>query len=127
MAQSWNLTVERQLTTTIGLRLSYVGTKGTNLQMVEPINTAAPASTMPGVSTQNRRVNPIYGDVGRFEGYGYSNSHQFQAEVRRSMTRGMTFQAFYAWNRTLASTEFATGGSRHDYPRGSPERDCQPR
>jgi hypothetical protein len=110
MAQSWNLTLERQLWSKTGVRFSYVGTKGTNLQMIDPINTAAPASTMPGVSTQNRRVNPIYGDVGTLKTYGYSVSHQFQAEVKRNMARGLTVQAFYAWNRTLATTEFATGG-----------------
>ncbi|HVN79312.1 MAG TPA: TonB-dependent receptor [Terriglobia bacterium] len=110
MAQSWNFTLERQLFSKTGLRLSYVGTHGSNLQMIEPINTAAPASTMPGVSTQNRRVNPVYSDIGTLETYGYSNSHQLQAEVRRNVARGLTLQAFYAWNRSLASTEFATGG-----------------
>ncbi len=110
MAQSWNFTLERQIFSKTGLRLSYVGTRGTNLQMIEPINTAAPASTMPGVSTQARRADPIYGDVGRLETYGYSNSHQLQAEVKRNVARGLTVQAFYAWNRSLSTTEFATGG-----------------
>lgn len=111
MAQTWNLTFERQLPSKIGLRLSYVGTKGSNLQIIEPINTAAPASTMPGVSTQNRRTNPIYGDIATLQTYGFSNSHQFQAEVRRNMSRGLTMQAFYAWNRTLANTEYSAGSS----------------
>jgi hypothetical protein len=111
LAQSWNLTLERELPSDIGLRLSYVGTRGSNLQMIEPINSAAPQTTMPGVSLQNRRVNPIYGDIGTLETYGYSNSHQLQAEVRRNILRGLTFQAFYAWNRTLATTEFFAGNS----------------
>ncbi len=111
MAQSWNLTLERQLPADIGVRLSYVGTRGSNLQIIDPINTAAPQSTMPGVSVQNRRVNPIFGDIGTLEAYGFSNSHQLQAEVRRNILRGLTFQAFYAWNRTLSNTEFSAGGS----------------
>jgi hypothetical protein len=111
MAQTWNVTLERQLPSNTGLRLSYVGTRGSNLQMIEPINTAAPQSTMPGVSTQNRRTNPIFGDIATLQTYGYSNSHQLQAEVKRSMSRGLTLQAFYAWNRTLATTEFSAGSS----------------
>ena len=111
MAQSWNLTVERQLFSRTGLRLSYVGTHGSNLQIIDPINTAAPASTMPGVSTQNRRANPVYGDVGRLTFLGYSNSHQFQAEVRRNVSRGLTFQAFYALNRSVNTSDYSAGSS----------------
>ncbi len=111
MAQSWNVTLERALPSNIGLRVSYVGTKGSNLQMIEPVNTAAPQSQMPGVSTQNRRANPVYNDVATLLTDGFSNSHQLQVEVKRNMSRDLTLQAFYAWNRTLANTEFSNGSS----------------
>jgi hypothetical protein len=111
MAQSWNLTVERQLFSKTGLRLSYVGTKGSNLQIIDPINTAAPASTMPGVSTQNRRVNPVYSDIGTLTFVGDSSSHQLQAEVRRNVSRGLTFQAFYALNRSINTSDYSSGSS----------------
>ena len=105
MAQSWHLTVERQLFSRTALRLSYAGTKGSNLQISDPINTAAPASTMPGVSTQNRRANPVYGDIGRSTSLGYSSSHQFQAEVRRDVSRGLTLGVFYALNRSVSTSD----------------------
>ena len=111
MAQSWNLTIERQLFARTGLRLSYVGTHGSNLQVQEPINSAAPASTMPGVPTQDRRVNPVYSDVVRLEFLGYSNSHQFQAELRRNISRGLTFQAFYAYNRSVNTSDWSASSS----------------
>ncbi len=111
IAQSWNLTLERQLFSKTGLRLSYVGTRGSDLQIIEPINTAAPASTMPGVSTQGRRTNPVYGDIGRLTFLGTSSSHQFQTELRRNVSRGLTFQAFYAWNRSINTSDYAAGNS----------------
>jgi hypothetical protein len=111
MAQSWNLTVERQLFSRTGLRLSYVGTHGSNLQIIEPINTAAPASTMPGASTQNRRANPVYSDIGRLTFLGYSSSHQFQAEVHRDVSQGLTFAAFYALNRSINTSDYSAGSS----------------
>jgi hypothetical protein len=111
MAQSWNLTVEHQLFSKTGVRMSYVGTKGSNLQIVDPINTAAPASTMPGVSTQNRRVNPVYSDVGRLTFLGDSSSNQFQAEVTRNVSRGLSLQAFYAFNRSVNTSDYSSGNS----------------
>jgi hypothetical protein len=109
MAQSWNVTLERQLFSRTGLRFSYVGTKGSNLQIAEPINTAAPASTMPGISSQGRRANPVYGDIGRLIFLGYSTSHQFQMAVNRTVSRGLTVGASYAWNRSLNTSESAGG------------------
>src|SRR5207248_2248125 len=37
-AQDWNLTIERQLTSTLGLSVAYVGMKGTHLQLNQNIN-----------------------------------------------------------------------------------------
>ncbi len=111
MAQSWNVTLERQLFSRTGLRLSYVGTKGSNLQIIEPINTAAPASTMPGIATQARRENPIYGDVGRLTFLGYSISHQFQTEIRRNVSHGLTLGAYYALNRSINTSDYSAGSA----------------
>jgi outer membrane receptor protein involved in Fe transport len=111
MAQSWNLTLEHQFFSKMGVRLSYVGTKGSNLQVVDPINTAAPASKMPGVSAPNRRVNPVYSDVGTVKFLGRSISHQLQAEIKRNISRGLTFNAYYAWNRSLNNSDYAAGSA----------------
>src|SRR6266850_2498702 len=37
-AQDWNLTIERQLTPSMGLSVAYVGMKGTHLQLAQNIN-----------------------------------------------------------------------------------------
>jgi hypothetical protein len=66
---------------------------------------------MPGVSTQDRRANPVYSDIGRLAFLGDSSSHQFQAEVRRNVSRGLTFQGFYSWNRSVNTSDYASGSS----------------
>src|SRR6266700_7631000 len=36
--QDWNLTIQRQVTSTLGLEVAYVGVKGTHLQLSQNIN-----------------------------------------------------------------------------------------
>jgi hypothetical protein len=115
MAQSWNLTIERQLFSKTGLRLSYVGTRGSNLQVSEPVNSAYPASLYPGVSTQNRRADPVYGAANTLKFLGISNSNQFQMEIRRNVSRGLTLQAFYVYNRSLNNSDVNGGGGGIPY------------
>jgi hypothetical protein len=110
-AQSWNLTLEHELFSRTSVRTSYVGTHGSNLQTIEPINTAYPLSLFPDVSTQDRRRDPVYGDIGTLTDYGYSQSHQFQFEIKRNVSRGIIAQGFYVFQRTLNSSEQSTGSS----------------
>src|SRR5205814_6292891 len=37
-AQDWNLTIQRQVTSTLGIEVAYVGVKGTHLQFSQNIN-----------------------------------------------------------------------------------------
>ncbi len=111
LAQTWNLTLQQEILPQTSLQLSYVGTRGSNLQFSEPVNTAYPASLYPGVSDANRRADPIYGNANTLKTGGWSQSHQFQAEVRRNVSKGVIFQAFYVLAKTLNTSEQNTGES----------------
>jgi hypothetical protein len=111
MAQSWNLTFQQEIFRQTSLQLSYVGTHGSHLQIVDPVNTAYPASLYPDLTTQQRRANPTFNNANTLKDEGWSQSHQFQAEVRRNVTKGLVFQAFYIFQKTLNTSEQSTGSS----------------
>jgi hypothetical protein len=111
IAQTWNLTLQQEVLPQTSLELSYVGTRGTDLQFMEPVNTAYPASLYPLVSTQNRRANPVFGNANTLKTGGWSQSHQFQAELMRNVSKGVTFQVFYVLAKTLNNSEQSTGSS----------------
>lgn len=111
MAQTWNLTFEQEILKGTGLRASYIGTRGSNLQIMEPVNSFYPASLYPGVSEQDRRRDPTYGNANTLQTCGWSQSHQFQFEVRRTVSKGVQLQAFYVLQKTLNTSEQTTGDS----------------
>ncbi|HEY2933437.1 MAG TPA: TonB-dependent receptor [Acidobacteriota bacterium] len=111
MAQSWNVTLEYEILPRTGLRTSYVGTHGSHLQVIEPINTPYPQSRFPTLGQQARRRDPVYGDIGTLADYGYSQSHQFQLEVKRNVSSGIIAQGFYVFQKTLNTSEQSTGSS----------------
>ncbi|RPJ49570.1 MAG: hypothetical protein EHJ95_08565 [Methanobacteriota archaeon] len=112
MAQTWNLTLQQELLPQTSLMLSYVGTRGTDLQFSEPVNTAYPASLYPNIPNEaDRRANPVFRDVNTLKTGAWSQSHQFQAELMRNVSKGITFQAFYVLAKTLNTSEQSTGNS----------------
>ena len=70
-----------------------------------------PASLHPGVPTQQLRADPTYGNANTLETGGWSQAHQFQFEVRRNVSKGLLFQAFYVLQKVINTSEQTTGGS----------------
>ena len=110
MAQTWNATLEHELPGRLGSRVSYIGTHGSNLEVYDPINYTVPRKLAPGLTPAQRRAYPDFAtsstsamDLLTWD--GYSNSHQFQAELKRNFSNGMVFQAFYTYQRSLTSSE----------------------
>lgn len=102
----WNVTVERELASRTSLRLSYVGARGHNLQIKDPINSTKPKSLNPGIPTPLRRQFPLYGNMSDLKTLGFSQNHQFQVEVKRTTQRGIIAQGYYVFQKTLDTSEF---------------------
>jgi Carboxypeptidase regulatory-like domain/TonB dependent receptor-like, beta-barrel len=112
--QQWTFTIEHELMKNTALRLSYIGTHGSNLEQRLAWNTAEAAynyetrtglAIEPGAAgTDLRRPNPNWN--GTTESHvGYSNSNSLQAEVQRRFSGGLAFQAFYTYNHTLSTSD----------------------
>ena len=88
--QQWNLTVERSLTNSLGLRVSYIRTLSTQLVYGTNINQPV-ASTTP--FNQNRRPYPLYNNIPLYQNGGTQSYNALSAEVRRH------FSAAFSLNR----------------------------
>ncbi|HEV2379802.1 MAG TPA: TonB-dependent receptor [Terriglobia bacterium] len=109
--QTWNFTVEHELPKQIGLRLSYIGTYGQNLEQQyaiddpEPLyNYAVRTGMTPPSLDYLRRPEPAWSLIG-INHTGFSHDNSAQVEIHRRFANGVSFQAFYTYVRGLTTTD----------------------
>lgn len=104
--QQWNLTVERDLGASIGLRLSYVGTKATKLVYGRNVNMPTPSTTP---FNQNRRPFPLFRNITMRENGGSQTYHALTTQVERKWSKGLSFMAAYTWAKNLTDVDEISG------------------
>jgi Carboxypeptidase regulatory-like domain len=129
-AQDWNLTIQRQLSSNLGVEVAYVGVKGTHLQLSQNINqpfvnggfyaSTRPFPTLPLTSPvlppQCAPPNPVC-PLGNFSGGGQVNSggnsnyHAVWATVNKHFSHGLQFQGSYTFAKSLDYNSLSTGES----------------
>ncbi len=128
--QQWTFNIEREIMKDTSLRLSYIGTHGSNLEQRVGWNTPESAynyvsrtglNIVAGtVGTDARRFNPNWNATVESH-VGFSNSHSFQLEVQRRFNHGFSFQAFYVHNHAMTTTDeagYGSGGGGATAPEG---------
>jgi hypothetical protein len=107
----YNLTVERQLSSSMVVRAAYVGARGDHLNINLDENVAVPgAGAVPA-----RRPYPGYGQVSSWEPRGPSEYNALQLSVEKRMSHGLSFLGAYTWGKSLdegAGGNSSTGESR---------------
>ncbi len=110
--QTWNLTVQQQVTDNLMVEVAYVGNVGRNLAYNREQNQALFG---PGASARNtdaRRIFQGFGSIGELNTGANSSYNSLQLQVQRRFSRGLTFQAAYTYGRAidevLTSSAFAT-------------------
>jgi hypothetical protein len=109
--QTWSLSLERELPWQIGLRMSYIGTFGQNLEQqfaVDPqeprFNYAVRTGQVPPSKSALLAPQPAWSIIG-LNHTGYSHDHSAQIELHRKFANGMSFQWFYTYVRALTTTD----------------------
>lgn len=105
--QQWNLTLEQDLTRSIGMRLSYSGSHGSNLEAMVDLNQVQPNT----VGYTNAAANLPYPDwsiIQSVTNLAESNYNSGTVEVSRHSGKGITFDASYTWTRDLSDAGGAT-------------------
>lgn len=129
-AQDWNLTIQRQLSSTLGVEVAYVGVKGTHLQLSQNINqpfvnggvyaSTRPFPTLPLTSAvlpaQCAAPNPVcpLGNLsggGQVNSGGNSNYNAGWATVTKHFSHGLQFQGSYTYSKSLDYNSLSTGES----------------
>ena len=107
VVQQWNLTFERDLGHAIGMRLSYTGSHGQNLEAMVDLN-QVPANRAGYDAVSDTRPYPAWSIVQSVTNLAESNYNSGTAEVSRHSGKGLTFDASYTWTRDLSNAGGAT-------------------
>jgi hypothetical protein len=126
-AQDWNLTIQRQLTSTLGLEVAYVGLKATHLQLTENINqpflvgnhygTVKPFPTLPLTSSvipsQCLAPNPVcpLNNINQINSGGNSNYNALWVTLNKHFSHGLQLLASYTYSKSLDYNSLSTGES----------------
>jgi hypothetical protein len=110
-AQSWHLTVEREMMRNTAVRFSYLGDHGRDLEQRFALNNreaqylyVARTGQNPPGNLDLTRVNPNW-NFSAANHTGYSNTHSGQIEIERRYSKGLAFQWFYNFTRSLTTSD----------------------
>jgi hypothetical protein len=122
--QEWNLTVEQDLGHGLGMRLSYTGNHGKNLETMVDLNQVAantvgyynneataaadPCVSDGGLTVADHRPYPCWSVIQSVENLAESNYNSGTVEVSRRSGKGVTFDASYMFTRDLSDAAGAT-------------------
>jgi hypothetical protein len=126
-AQDWNLTIDRQLTSSMGLSVAYVGLKGTHLQLTQNINqpfvtngiygSTRPFRTLPATSAilpiQCTAPHPActFGNINQVNSNGNSNYNALWVTLNKHFSHGLQFLSSYTFSKSLDYNSLSTGES----------------
>ncbi len=94
----WNATVERQLTSDLSLRVSYVGMNSYRMGQTVDLNQQPPSATAVDASL---RPYPNWGRILSSENQGFSNYQALQTEFNKTFSHGLLFQVDHTWAKNL--------------------------
>jgi hypothetical protein len=104
--QQWNFTLERDLGASIGLRLSYVGTKATSLVYGRNVNMPTPSTTP---FAQSRRPFPLLRNIILRDNGGSQTYQALTTQLERKWSRGLSFMGAYTWAKNLTDIDEVSG------------------
>jgi hypothetical protein len=101
--QSWNITVQRQISKDTVLDVSYVGNKGTHLFGNNHFNLNEP---MPGPGAIIPRqpyypINPLATNINLRDSSEWSNYNALQAKFQKRLGQGFWLLTSYAWAKSI--------------------------
>jgi Carboxypeptidase regulatory-like domain/TonB dependent receptor/TonB-dependent Receptor Plug Domain len=121
--QSWNLTIEHQLTAKTGLMVGYAGshsvhvpeniddmdqvpfsdvTIGPNGQLQFPIPAGCNITPVPSSCfNEINRINPNFGRIESMVWTDYSVDHGLLVNLSRNMAHGFSLQGTYTWSKSI--------------------------
>jgi hypothetical protein len=105
--QQWNLTVEQDLGHSVGVRLSYTGSHGENLDAMIDLN-QVPANSVGYAQASTNLPYPSWAVIQSVANAAVSNYNSGTVELSRHSGKGLIFDASYAFTHDLSNAGGAT-------------------
>ena len=116
----FNFTVQRQLARGLSLSAGYVGTMSHHLAFSPDINYPVFTTTATSTNYNSRRpIEPgLLSSINLMESNGTASYNSLQISAKKSMSRNLSFTAFYTFSKSLSSEELdgqSTSGGAEDF------------
>jgi TonB dependent receptor len=99
VTQTWNASVEQQLTKDIALHLAYVGSQTYHQATIVDLN--------PGIYAKgsNRTTYPDFSYISQMNDEGTASYHAMQVGVTTQMFHGIKLDSHFTWSKTLSLSD----------------------
>jgi hypothetical protein len=104
--QQWNLTVERQVAS-LGLRVSYVGSRSIGLIYQRNLNEPAPSTTPFSTALF---PNQLYSSINYYDNGGTDFYNALELLVQKKLGKNLTFNTGFTWAKDLTDVQDSGGG-----------------
>lgn len=98
----YSFTLERQLTNSVGVRASYIGSHGSQLAYERNINIPQPSATK---FTQAARPYPLFGNITYGDSGANSTYNALQLQVQKRYSRGLLLSSAWTWAKELSEID----------------------
>ncbi|MGI8745749.1 MAG: carboxypeptidase regulatory-like domain-containing protein [Bryobacteraceae bacterium] len=101
LIQQYSLSVERQVSSDAGVRVSYIGSHGSQLIYQRNVNQPVPSMAF----AQSRRPYPLFNTILYGDNGANSSYNGLQAQVQKRMSHGLLFSSAWTWAKELSEID----------------------
>jgi len=103
----WNLTIERQLTSALAVRISYAGMNSYRMSVKEDYNAIPPSKQpyVPSPYVDPRAPYQNWDEINYSANAGFANYQGLTLEATQKFSHGLSFQANYTWSKDLSDAQ----------------------
>jgi hypothetical protein len=101
--QQYSLSVEHEITADIGVRVSYIGSKGTQLPYERDVN--QPTATTVAPFSAARRPYPLFNTITYADNGANMLYSGLQTQVQKRFSKGLMFTSTWTWAKEISDTD----------------------
>jgi hypothetical protein len=100
--QQYSLSIEREITRNLGVRISYIGSKGTQLPYRRDVNQPLASTT---AFSNARRPYPLFNTINYADNGANMLYSGMQTQVQKRWNKGLMFTSTWTWAKEISDTD----------------------